>query len=259
MLNWGCNKYGIDNIPMITLIFLVKLFIVLKHTPSFHEWLKKVRFSKSDLRAIGISSDSRASRHIKTYLKSFKQVVLRGGNGLKTPKFHQMLHVCDYTQRYGTPINYDGSRGENFGKVKIKDNAKLTRKQKVAFNFDIGRRISEEDIINNISNILQQNKDYWPSEYCNDTDIAANINMIQTNNSRVQQLNKGVSDKPRYKLICCIEHNENDNNIAEEVNVYIDWGGQSRTPVRSYPEKLLKTVAARLYIGSPNIGGKVVN
>ena len=41
------------------------------------------------------------------------------------------------------------------------------------------------------------------------------------------------------------------------MNVHIDWGGQSRTPFRSYPEQLLKKVAARLYIGSPNIGGKV--
>lgn len=27
----------------------------------------------------------------------------------------------------------------------------------------------------------------------------------------------------------------------------------------SYPQELLKLVAARLYIGSPNIGGKIVN
>ena len=245
-----------NDTPLITRMFLVKLLIVLKQTLSFHQWLKKERFVKDDFIMIGNSGDSRASKHIKTYLENFKQVVIRGGNGLKTPKFHQMLHVCDYIERHGTPLNYDGSRGENFGKVKIKDNAKLTRKQKVAFNFDIGRRISEEDIIDNASNIFQRNKGYWPSEYCNDTDIAANANRIQTTNSRA---NKGVSDKPRYKLICSMEHNENDSNIAEEINVHIDWGGQSKTPVRSYPEQLLKTVASRLYIGSPNIGGKVVN
>ena len=41
--------------------------------------------------------------------------------------------------------------------------------------------------------------------------------------------------------------------------MHIDWGSQSRTPVRSYPEQILEIVAARLYIGSPNIGRKVVN
>ena len=40
-----------------------------------------------------------------------------------------MLHICDYIERHGSPLNYDGSRGENFGKVKVKDNAKLTNKR----------------------------------------------------------------------------------------------------------------------------------
>ena len=71
-----------------------------------------------------------------------------------------MLYLCDYITRHGSPLTYDGSRGGNFGKAKIKYNAKLTRKQKNAFNFDIDRRISEEDIIYNDSNIFQQNKNH---------------------------------------------------------------------------------------------------
>lgn len=74
-----------------------------------------------------------------------------------------MLHVCDYIKRHGSPLNYDGSRGKNSGKIKIKDNAKTTNKQKQTFKFDIGRRISEEDVIDNASNISQQNKGYWSS------------------------------------------------------------------------------------------------
>ena len=124
----------------------------------------------------------------------------------------------------------------------------MTRLQKVAINFDIGRRISEEDLIDNASIIFESNKGYWPSEYCNDTDIAVNANRIQNENI----VRKEVSDIPRYKLVCSLEPNEHDNALMEEVNVHINWGGQAKTPVRSYPEQLLKTVAARLYIGSPN-------
>ena len=246
-----------NDTPMITKIFLMKLFIVIKDTLMFHQWLKNEKFPKSDFEIKRNTNDSRASKRIKTYLESYKQIIDRGGNGLKTPKFHQMLHVCDYIQRHGSPLNYDGSRGENFGKVKIKDNAKLTRKQKGAFNFDIGHRISEEDVIDNASNIFQQNKGYWPSEFCNDTDIAENANRIQSNAGTTEKSTHRLGDKRRYKIICSTEHNENEKIIAEEVNVHIDWGGQSRTPFRSYPEQLLKKVAARLYIGSPNIGGKV--
>ena len=136
------------------------------------------RFPKSDFQINGYNNDSRASRRIKNYLESYTQIIHRGGNGLKTPKFHQMVYFFDYIKRHGTPLNYDGSRGESFGKIKIKNNAKLNRKQKGAFNFDIDRRISDEDIIDNASNIFQHNKRYWPPEFCNDTDIAQNANKI---------------------------------------------------------------------------------
>ena len=59
--------------------------------------------------------------------------------------------------------------------------------------------------------------------------------------------------------MCSIEPNENDKIVAVEIDFHIDWGGKSCSLFRSYPEQLLKTVAARLYIGSPNIGGKVMS
>ena len=48
-----------------------------------------------------------------------------------------MIHVCDYIEIYGRPINYDGSQGEHFGKLKTKDNTKLINKQKDILNFNI--------------------------------------------------------------------------------------------------------------------------
>ena len=155
-------------------------------------------------------------------------------------------------------MNYDGSRGEKFGKIKIKDNAKITNKRKPIFNSDIGRRISEEDVIDNASNIFQQNRGYWPSEFCYDTDIAVDANRNNNDNSAIHTMKCGVSDKPKYRIICSVDYDETDTGgVIENVNLHIDWGGQSKTPLKSYPAELLKQVAARLYIGSPNIGGKV--
>ena len=248
-----------DDAPFITRTFLVNLVLVLHNTLTFHQWMKKEQFHKYDFVENRRTGESKASLHIKNYLEMFKQVCQRGGNGLKTPKFHQMLHVCDYIKRHGSPLNYDGSRGENFGKVKIKDNAKLTNKQKPTFNFDIGRRISEEDLIDNASNVFQQNKGYWPSEFCNDTDIAGNAERNNHNNVAVQGLKAGDSNNPKYKIMCSIDFDETNMEIQEKVNLHLDWGGQTKTPVKSYPAELLKQVAARLYIGSPNIGGKLTS
>ena len=64
-----------------------------------------------------------------------------------------MIRVVDYITRYGYPMNHDGLRGGNFGKLKIKDNAKLTNKQNDALNLDIGRRNSGEYIVDDISTV----------------------------------------------------------------------------------------------------------
>ena len=148
-----------DKTVLMTNKLLVKLAKVLEDTLTFHLWLKKEKFLKSDFETVVGSSDSRAMQRIKRYLYDFKSIISRRENNIKTPKFHQMLHICDYINHYGSPLKYDGARGKNYGKIKIKDNVKLTNRQKVTLNFDIGRRISEEDIIDQASSIHYQNID----------------------------------------------------------------------------------------------------
>ena len=246
-----------DKAANISIKMLVKLVKVMEDTLIFHLWLKKDKFKKDYFKVYPGNTDSKAMDRIKRYLYDFKGIITRQGNNLKTPKFHQMLHVCDYIMRHGSPLNYDGSRGENYGKIKIKDNAKLTNRQKVTLNFDIGRRICEEDIINEASNIHYQNTGIWPSKFCNDVDIAKNAKRFDVKSRAQASATMSAESKPRFTIMCTIEENEHDNNLPEEVNVQIDWGGQSRTPFKSFQIDLLKKVAARLYIGSPNLGGKV--
>ena len=120
---------------------------------------------------------------------------MRKGNNLKTPKFYQILHVIDYITRHGCSMNWDGSRGETFGKLKIKDNAKLTNKYKDTLNSDISCRISEEDIVDHIYMIYYQNKGRWVSTYYNDTDIMINANKLQNNISPAVKYNTKESRK----------------------------------------------------------------
>ena len=59
--------------------------------------------------------------------------------------------------------------------------------------------------------------------------------------------------------MCDIEYGDNDDYFTEEVNVGIDWKGQSKTPLMTFPRELLTKVTCRLFIGSPDIGGKVLS
>ena len=61
-----------------------------------------------------------------------------------------------------------------------------------------------------------------------------------------------------FKVIYNINPNENDGNVSEKNHVHIDWGGQSKIPLSSHPAKILKKIAYRLFIGSPDIGGNII-
>ena len=41
------------------------------------------------------------------------------------------------------------------------------------------------------------------------------------------------------------------------VYINIDWGDKKDKPLINYPKEVLKNIAYRLFIGAPNIGGKV--
>ena len=64
-----------------------------------------------------------------------------------------------------------------------------------------------------------------------------------------------MNQRPKYILTCDVISNEHDDEIAEEINVHIDWGGQNNTPCHNFPRDVLQKVAHRLFVGSPNIGG----
>ena len=243
------DSHGDNSPPFITRDFLRSYCGVIEDTILFHEWLKQDQFLKSDFVVENNGVDSRAMGRIKQYLAAFKHNIIRRGNGLKTPKFHQMLHLVDYIMRHGCPMNYDGSRGENFGKTKIKDNAKLTNRQRDTLNFDIGTRLSEEDVVDQVSSIYYRNMGKWPSSYCNDTDIANNYVDVEVATE---------SSLSRYRMKVTFEDNsDNQEGTMDKISVVIDWGGPNKTPLLSYPRQLLIRLASRLFVGTPNIGGKV--
>ena len=114
-------------------------------------------------------------------------------------------------------------------------------------SFDIGRRISEEDIVDEISIVYYQIMGYWPSPYCNETDIMLNTNRIQTNTINCETNVSRSRIKPRFKLVVHIEDSDTDD-ITEAVEVHVDWGDQSRTPLLNYPREILLKIVSRLYI-----------
>ena len=152
-------------------------------------------------------------------------------------------------------MNYDGSRGENFSKLKIKNNAKLNNKDKDILNFDISRRISEGDIVGRISTIYYQNNGWWVSKYFNETYGMMNDNKLQHNISPVVKLHTKLS-RPRFCLNVILELSS-IHEIPEVAHFHVDWGWISITPLFDCPREILKNIAYHLFLGSLHIGGRL--
>ena len=88
----------------------------------------------------------------KYYLETFKNKINYEGNNPKTPYFHHMMDVCEHIKRRGYTMAHDGSREDIFGKLKITDNPTLNNKQKFTLKFNVGSQISEEGVIDQVSN-----------------------------------------------------------------------------------------------------------
>lgn len=267
-----CDDDGDRTPPFHSVSFLSDLHRIFEETICFHEWMKSEYFLKKDFEPNPSGRDSRAMRRVKEFLIDFSKIIKRGGNNLKTPKMHQMLHVCDFIMRHGSPLNCDGSRGEYFGKTKIKDNAQKTNKQRDTLNFDISRRIAEEDVMDSAASIYYRNTGKWISKYCEDTDLAT----LPTNrNDHIailasQEKVFTYAKSPRFYLVPnVIEHDSLTSNNTqsshsssnEEGNTLqceIKWnGGKNAIPLKDFCSDIVSKISSRLYIGCPSIGGKV--
>ena len=72
--------------------------------------------------------------------------------------------------------------------------------------------------------------------------MTQNANRIQHSTSINTNINSRSESKTRFNLICGIEYGDNDDYMTDEVNVRIDWGVQSKTPLMDFLRELLKNI-----------------
>ena len=233
---------------------LQALFSTVEDLLIFHQWLKEDSFKKSEFVDDVDSTHSRAMSRILFFMRKFKSQLPRSGNCLKTIKFHQMLHMVDYIKRFGAPSNWDGSRGEHFGKTLVKDNAKLTNRRKETLNYDISRRVCEGSIIDRSCRLYFEGNRKWPSRYCNDTDLvygesnSSNVDNHAVGANGNQDLQE-ITMRPRFFLKARKRIDRYDN-ISYDFK--LDW--VRKIPLQNYPESIQQRVCSRLFTGTGQIG-----
>ena len=248
---------------LFTFDYLRGLFATMEQLLIFHQWLKEEKIKKEHFLDGDDGTPSKAMQRVISFMTLFKRFITRPGNNLKTPKFHQILHIVDYIQRFGAPNNWDGSRGEHFGKTLVKDNAKLTNRRKETLNYDISRRMYESNVMDDTCRIYFDKKDRWPSTYCNDTDLVNGTNDVDVQNIGDDNDTKIELNmrRPCYMINAKKRDLDDSNHFDDQedmFDVHIEWKKKGNTPMENIPLEVQKRLYQRLFTGSGQIGGKVV-
>ena len=242
----------------------------------FHQWLKLDRIRKSDLEAPLSRDDdedepyrdSKAQNAIKHMMGKMKTHLVRGestslnvedgGIGWDTTKFHQLLHLCDYIQRHGVPMNYDGSRGENMGKERAKDLAKLTNQNDATMLGDVAKRYFEDHCLTTASNLHFIKTGTWvssSSRYSTEDDIGGDemgSSLLDVKERRMFDLNVKIRNHSQANL----QDDIDEELVYDILDVECKWR-KGCEPDINFDSGLIAQVAVRLFAGSPNLQGTI--
>ena len=95
-----------------------------------------------------VRDNTRCLAFIKLFMQSYKDAVNRQkGNGLKIPKFHQLLHVPRYILKFGSPKNFNSGRCESHHITLSKRPAKTAQKRDSVYESQVASRIYERMLI----------------------------------------------------------------------------------------------------------------
>ena len=124
----------------------------------FKEWVMKTKHRKSDVRNKKLV--------VRKFMKNFKELVNRDNNGLKIPKFHELLHVCRDILRHGPALGFDTCPTESNHRF-TKNDEKKTQRIKSRFEFQTANRLYERNVIYTAYNDVQQNHLFSKHEQTN--------------------------------------------------------------------------------------------
>ena len=102
------------------------------------DWVMKEIHNKSDVKQKLVV--------MRKFMKRYKQLIQRENNGLKIPKFHEVLHICRDISRHGPTLEFDTCPAESNHRF-TKEEGKKTQRIKSRFVSQTATRIYERNVI----------------------------------------------------------------------------------------------------------------
>ena len=224
-----------------SLALLRGYLLALEETLCLHTWLKQESVSQADLEP---PRTSKVEMRIEQFYSIFQKNVVLDGNKFKKPKSHQLKHIADIMRRHGVPSNIDGSRGEYFGLIFVKNHAKLTNKDRDTLSLDISTRYAETKCMEKLNELREEQGLFTNLKFLNSsTDVIGKKPGVSTTNKR-------FTLQFFDEIEVAVPHNIHHERIL------VEWVS-CKPPVKEFCPQLLHSVCVRLFQHVAFLGGRV--
>ena len=138
----GSEVSKIVNIGPLGFAMAKKWLKLLSNTVTFHGWIMSPQHARMDLEVRetrqrhdrSLERESKAQKSVREYMRLYKSVINRTqGNGLRIPKFHQLLHYVNQILKDGSLLNIDGGRCESIATTNHTNPGKRTQMRLESF------------------------------------------------------------------------------------------------------------------------------
>ena len=203
---------------------------------TMNSWIMSPEHAKHDLQLRtlrnvaerSLAREPRAMKKVRLFMRLYKDVVNRtSGDGLKIPKFHQLLHYVDQILKDGSLLNIDGGRCESIATTNYTNPGRRTQMRQQSFMKQLAyahySNVAVHSAIHN-SRI----------PYMQLTNICDDI---------INQRNEIIKLCGSRFLLCL---DQSGNQINEQSVFQFIW--QGKKPKTSYSKSLTTAISKRLWM-----------
>jgi hypothetical protein len=227
-----------------TLIELRGYLQVVEETLSLHAWCKQDSVRRVDVLP---ERTSRSEKRFEQFTSICQEHLTLDGNKFKKPKMHFHKHITEYIRKHGVPSNLDGSLGELFGKLIVKDHAQLTNKSNATLSFDIGMRYAESRCFEKLNDLR------------NDKGDSTKLKFLLEPNEGGNSSRPGAHSKTNKQFTIEFVEENDDGTLPDQTRhqrITIKWI-RCKRPAICFDRQLLHSVCVRMFLHEANLGGRI--
>lgn len=205
-------------------------------TLTMNSWIMSPEHAKHDLelrtlRNVNertLAREPRAMKKVRLFMRLYKDVINRtAGNGLKIPKFHQLLHYVDQILKDGSLLNIDGGRCESIATTNYTNPGRRTQMRQQSYMKQLAYAHYSDVVVH--SAIHNSRIPYMKlTEECDD---------IMNENNETTKLCGS-------RFLLCLDRPGNE--INEQSVLQFIW--QGKKPKNGYSKSLTTAISKRLWM-----------